>query len=201
MEPDAPTERDLEFLILGPFEVRNKGTPLRLSSAKQRALLAMLLLHANEVVSSDRLIDALWRETPDTATNLLQVYVSQLRKLLEPERAPGGPKVLVTRPPGYMLRVEPDRLDRNRFEGLLNEGLAALGMNEPLRASTALDEALGLWRGEALADFAFDEFARSESARLQDLRLLAVEERVEAALALGRHATLVPELEALVGVH
>src|SRR5262245_18863337 len=129
MEPDAATGRDLEFLILGPFEVRNKGTPLRLRSAKQRALLAMLLLHANEVVSSDRLSDAVWHETPGTVTNVLQVNVSQLRKLLEPDRAQGGPRVLVTRPPGYMLRVEPEQVDRNRFEGLLNEGLAALGMN------------------------------------------------------------------------
>src|SRR5207244_1866814 len=120
----------LEFLILGPFEVCAEGGPLRLRSAKQRALLAVLLLHANEVVSADRLIDHLWQEQPPgTATNLLQVYVSQLRKVLEPERGRGGAGLLVTRPPGYMLRVDPTQLDSVRFERLVNEGVAALAVS------------------------------------------------------------------------
>jgi DNA-binding SARP family transcriptional activator/tetratricopeptide (TPR) repeat protein len=202
MRRDPLEEPDLEFLLLGPLEVRSGGSPLRLRSAKQRALLAVFLLHANEVVSSDRLIEAVWPEKPPgTATNLLQVHVSQLRKLLEPGRAGGTPGLLVTRAPGYMLRVDPQRLDSVRFEQLLKEGLDLLAGDDPQRASATIEEALGLWRGPALADLAFEEFARAESARLDDLRTLAIEEGIEAALALGRHASLVGELEALVVEH
>jgi DNA-binding SARP family transcriptional activator len=202
MERDSLEHGGLEFLVLGPLEVRSGGRPLQLRSARQRALLAVLLLNANEVVSSDRLIDAVWPEKPPgSATNLLQVHVSQLRKLLEPARAVGTPGPLVTRSPGYLLRIEPDQLDSVRFERLLNEGVALLAANEPERASSTIEAALGLWRGPALADFAFDDFARSESARLDELHMLAIEEGIEAALALGRHAALVGELEALAAEH
>src|SRR5262249_19011543 len=174
---------------------------LPLRSAKQRALLAILLLHPNEVVSSDRLIDDLWHEKPpETATNLLQVHVSQLRKLLDPARDRNGAP-LGTGAPGYALDVDPLQLDSVRFERLVNEGIAALAMNEPERALAGLERSLALWRGPAFAEFAFEEFARVESGRLDELRLLATEERVEAALALGRHAALVGELEALVSEH
>src|SRR5262245_49427856 len=124
MERDSLEQTGLEFLVLGPLEVRSGGSPLRLRSAKQRALLAVFLLNANEVVSTDRLIEAVWPEKPPgTATNLLQVYVSQLRKLLEPARASGTPGLLVTQPPGYVLQIEAEQLDSARFERLLNEGL------------------------------------------------------------------------------
>ena len=202
MERDRPIARDLEFLILGPFEISSEGQPLRLRSAKQRALLAILLLRANQVVSNDRLIEDLWQDKPpETATNLLQVYISQLRKLLEPERDRGGPGLLVTRAPGYMLQIQPTQLDSVRFERLVNEGLAARARNEPETASATLERALALWRGPALGDFAFEDFARAESARLEELRLLAIEEGVDAALALGRHAALVGELEGLVAAN
>src|SRR5262245_28822813 len=199
MERDSLQQEGLEFLVLGPLEVRAGGSPLPLRSAKQRALLAVLLLTANEVVSSDRLIDAVWPEKPPgTATNLLQVHVSQLRKLLD---ASGTPGLLVTHSPGYALHIDQEQLDSARFERLLNEGLALRAANEHEQASAAIEQALGLWRGPALADFAFDEFARSESDRLDDLHTLAIEERIEAALALGRHAALVGELEALALEH
>jgi DNA-binding SARP family transcriptional activator/Cdc6-like AAA superfamily ATPase len=188
-------ERQLEFLILGPFEVHSEGRVLELRSAKQRSLLANLLLSANEVVSSDRLIEELWPGgAPEKASNVLQVHVSQLRKVLT-----GG--VLVTRSPGYVLAVDPEHVDAVRFEQLVNEGIAALAMKEPGLALQTLERALGLWRGSALSDFAFEEFARTEAARLEELRLLATEERVDAALALGRHAALVGELEGIVAAN
>src|SRR5262249_34073747 len=159
MSADVPTRRDLDFLILGPFEIRSGDRVLPLRSAKQRALLAILLLHVNEVVSSDRLIDELWHEKPpETATNLLQVHVSQLRKRLDPGRGRDGPATLVTRAPGYVLDVDAFQLDSVRFERLVNEGIAALAMNEPERAFAGLERALALWRGPALAEFAFEEF-------------------------------------------
>ena len=171
----------MEFRILGPLEVFENGRRLDVGGAKQRALLAILLLHANEVVSTDRLIDALWEdEAPHTGRKALQVYVSQLRKVIGKER-------ITTRSPGYRLRVEPGELDLARVRSLLEDGRAA--------------EALELWRGPALADFAYERFAHSEIARLEDLRLACVEERIGADLARGRHTALVGELEALVREH
>jgi DNA-binding SARP family transcriptional activator len=178
----------VEFGLLGPLEVRGDEEPLRLPARKQRALLALLLLHANRVVGRERLIDQLWGEDPpETAVKALQVYVSQLRKLL-----PAG--MLMTRPPGYVLEVEPEAVDLLRFERLVAEARAC----EPARASVLLREALGLWRGPPLAEFGEEPFARVEATRLEDLRLAALEERIEADLSLGRHAELVSELEALV---
>ncbi len=182
----------MEYRVLGPLEVHNGQGPLPLAGAKQRALLALLLVHANHVLSRDQLIDELWGdEPPETAVQSLQVYVSRLRKLLPAE-------TLLTRPPGYQLAIEPAELDLHRFERLLSEGRDALAEGDPRRAATALHDALGLWRGPALAEFAFEPFAQAEIGRLEDLRLAAVEERIEADLALGRHADLIGELEALV---
>jgi DNA-binding SARP family transcriptional activator/tetratricopeptide (TPR) repeat protein len=161
--------------------VRSDGLALDLGGQKQRALLALLLLEANRVVSSDRLIDALWDEQPTpTAQKALQVYVSQLRKLLGKER-------LQTKPPGYVLRVEPDELDLARFRRLQAEG--------------RLQEALALWRGPPLAEFAHDRFAQAEIARLDELWLVCLEERIDRDLARGRHGALVGELEALTNEH
>jgi YVTN family beta-propeller protein len=182
----------MEFRILGPIEVAEEGRPIALGAAKQRALLAVLLLHANEVVSSDRLVDQLWGErAPAKAAKNVQVYVSQLRRLL-------GDGQLETEGRGYVLRLEPGALDAQRFQALLDEGRGALAAGEAKRAAETLREALGLWRGAALADVAYEQFAQAEIARLEELRLAALEERIEADLALGRHAALVAELEGLV---
>ncbi len=190
----------MEFQVLGPFEVRREGGPVPLGPAKQRTLLAILLVRANEIVSSDRLIEELWPEPPDTAGNALQVYVHKLRKALEPERRRGeSGELLITRAPGYMLRVEPDQLDAGRFERLLGDGRAAAEAGDPATAARTLAQALELWRGPAYADFAYDPFAQAEIARLEELRLDAVEDRIEADLALGGAAELVGELEALIG--
>jgi YVTN family beta-propeller protein len=185
----------MEFRILGPFEVSERGQPLELGAGKQRALLALLLLRAGEVVSTDRLIDALWAERPPaSALNSVHIYVSQLRKAL-------GNGRLKTRGHGYLLALELEQLDLGRFERLLGEGRALLAAGEPERAAEGLRAALALWRGPPLSDFASEPFAQAEIARLEELRLAALEERIEADLALGRHAELVSELEALVREH
>jgi DNA-binding SARP family transcriptional activator/glutamine cyclotransferase len=177
----------MEFLILGPLEVAGTGRPIAISGSKPRALLAVLLLHANEVVSRDRLIDELWGGSPpETASTALQVHVSQLRKAL-------GRETIETKAPGYVIRVPPCNLDAERFESLLEEAHG----QEPAAAAETLRQALGLWRGRALADLG-DTLARPERALLEERRLSALEQRIEAELALGRHATLVPELEGLV---
>ena len=182
----------MEYRVLCPLEVRDGAEPLPLAGAKQRALLALLLVHANHVLSRDRLIDELWgSEPPETAVQSLQVYVSRLRKLVPAD-------TLLTRPPGYLLEIEPDELDLQRFERLLAEGRAALAQGDAGRASSLLHEALALWRGPALAEFVFEPFAQAEIRRLEELRLAAIEERIEADLALGRHPDLIGELEVLI---
>jgi DNA-binding SARP family transcriptional activator len=174
----------MEFRILGPLDVVEQGRSLQLGGARQRAVLAVLLTRANEVVSSDRLIDELWAdEPPRTATNTLQYYVSQLRKILGADR-------IQTKAPGYLVRVERGELDLERFERLLARGDAE-----------SLHEALALWRGSALADFAYEPFARDEIARLEELRVAALEKRIDADLARGRHAELAGELELLIAQH
>jgi DNA-binding SARP family transcriptional activator/class 3 adenylate cyclase len=184
----------LQFRILGPLEADHEGRALALGGKQRRALLAVLLLNANQVVSVDRLIDDLWGEQPPaTAAHTIQVYVSQLRKLL----GPAG-DVLVTQRPGYVLRVEPGQLDLQRFEELLRNGREALDRSDAKQAGTTLSEALALWHGPALADFTFEPFAQAAIGRLEELRLVALENRVEADLALGRHADLVGELEDVV---
>jgi YVTN family beta-propeller protein len=196
MRPLLASRTDMiEFRLLGPFEVCERGQPLEVGAGKQRALLAVLLLRAGKVVSTDRLIDALWEEDPPaSALNSVHVYVSQLRKAL-------GNGRLETRGRGYLLTLEAEQLDLDRFERLLDEGRALLAAGEPERAAKTLRIGLALWRGPPLSDFASEPFAQSEIARLEELRLAALEERIEADLALGRHAELVSELEALVREH
>jgi DNA-binding SARP family transcriptional activator len=181
-----------EFSILGPFEAVVEGAPIRLQAEKPRALLARLLLSANRVVSVSELIDDLWEDDPpETATSALQVYVSQLRK------AVGADRVL-TKSPGYSLSVEEGELDLDRFESLVRDGRERLEDGDAGSASERLAAALALWRGPALAEFRGEPFARPAGERLEEARLDAVELRVEADLALGRQAQLVPELEELV---
>src|SRR5262245_5256272 len=176
----------MEFRILGPLEVADEGRVVDVGGSRQRALLAILLTRANQVVPRDSLIDALFGEEPrEAASNLVQVYVSRLRKSLEPgrERRSGG-SIVVTRAPGYLIRAGPDELDLHRFERLVEEGRRALAGGQAEEAAGCLHDALGLWRGPALADFAYEEFASVESSRLEELRLAAIEDRVEADLAL-----------------
>jgi DNA-binding SARP family transcriptional activator len=179
----------VEFRILGPLEVLRDGEPVMLGGARQRAVLAVLLLHAGEVVPAERLIDAVWdEEPPETARNVLQSYVSQLRKSL-------GGDVISTQGRGYRLALSADQLDLERFQRLTQVPA------DPAAAAASLREALSLWRGTALADVAESTFLRAAAARLEELRLAAVERRIEAELALGRSSELVGEIEALVREH
>ena len=193
----------MEFRILGPIEVSSGGRQVRLGGAKQRALLAVLLLHRNEVVSVDRLIDELWEgRPPATAVKTVQVHVSQLRKALGVRHnSDDAEEILVTRSPGYALRVGPDELDSDQFERLVENGRRALRAGAPEQATESLLEALSLWRGPALADFALDAFAQTEIARLEEARVSAIEERIDADLAAGRYQGLIGELETLIRAH
>lgn len=191
----------MEFRILGPIEVRDGDRVLPLGAGQRRALLALLLLHANETVSRDHLIHEVWGERPpSTAAKALQGHVSALRSLLEPDRVPGGAgRVILTRGSGYELRLESEQLDAALFERLRSEGRRALAQGEPARAAARLREALALWRGPPLADVSYEPFAQAEIARLEELRLATLEDRLEADLASGRHSELVGELDALAG--
>jgi len=181
----------LEFRILGPLEVVDGEEVLHLGGQKQRALLALLLLDPNRVVSTDRIVDALWGEQPPrTAATSLQNFVSQLRKLL-------GPETLATKPPGYELRLPGEQLDLDRFRRLVDEARG----EPPEERSERLRRALALWRGPPLADLGFESFAQSEIVRLEEFRLTVVEDRVEAELEAGRHAELAGELETLAEEH
>ncbi len=181
----------MEFRILGPLEVVQDDQPVRLDRQRLRALLAYLLLHANEPVSADTLIDQVWGpEAPKTASASLQNYISRLRKAL-------GPELLLSRPPGYLLRVDPERFDLARFERLAAEARGA----EPRERTAKLRAALSLWRGRALEDLAFEPFAQEEARRLEEARLTVLEERIDAELELGQARELVGELEELVGQH
>ena len=193
----------MDFRILGPLEVFDGDRPLALGGTKQRALLALLLLHANEVVSSDRLIEELWGERRlEHAAKALQVAVSRLRQTLEPDRSSGQTSgLLVTRTPGYELRLEHGQLDLQRFQDQLADGRAALAAGEPTLAVDKLRAALALWRGAPLADLAYEAFAGAEIGRLEELRAEAVEDRIAAELGVGRDAELVAELEELVQRH
>ncbi len=190
----------MEFRILGPIEVLDgRGAPLELGRRKQRCLLAILLLNANQAVPVDRLVDLLWAdEAPDQAAGAIQGYISNLRRVLEPRRAPRtASRVIITQAPGYLVRVEDSQLDVTRFSSLLAEGESVLADGHPDAARRCLVEALDLWRGPALADFADESFAVAEAGRLAGLRLVAVEGRIEADIILGNHAVCVPELERL----
>ena len=184
------------FRVLGPLEVVVDGRAVALGSPKVRLLLAALLVDANSVVSTDRLVEALWGERPPaTALSALQKLVHRLRSLV---RSTHPLDVLVTRAPGYVLRVERECYDAAQFEELVVDAQHRAQRGDADVALATLDEALALWRGPALAEFASEEFARAEAARLEELRVVAVEERVEAKLRLGRHDEVTGELDALV---
>lgn len=180
-----------DFRLLGSLEVVERDRPLVLGGVKQRSLLAILLLNANEVISTERLIDELWGGTPPaTVAKSIHTYVARLRRQL-------GDGRLVTRAPGYLVRVAPEELDVARFERLVAEADGP----DPARTAATLREALALWRGPALADLALEPFAQRAIERLEELRIGAVERRIDADLACGRHADLIGELGALVRDH
>lgn len=186
--------RRVEFRLLGPVQVVADHGPLPLGRRQQRELLAILLVNLNEVVSTDRLIELLWPDKPPgRPQTAIQGYVSGLRKLL-------GPDAIETAGGGYVLHAEPDRLDVARFERLLDDGQRTLTAN-PSRAARRLEEALALWRGPALADFAYEPWSQHEIGRLEDLRLAAREQLLEARLSLGQHEQLTGEIEALITEH
>jgi YVTN family beta-propeller protein len=189
----------VDYRILGPLEVSADGRLIEIGGPKLRALLVILLLRANESVPRDVLVYELWGEEPPVgAQHSLDVYVSRLRKSLN--AVASGP-VVVTRPGAYSLRLAEDQLDARRFEDLVGQGRAALAANAPDQAAEKLRAALELWRGEALADLVNGHGPRVEAARLEELRLNATEDRIDSDLALGRHADVASELEALVAVH
>ncbi|MFL5757110.1 MAG: BTAD domain-containing putative transcriptional regulator [Chloroflexota bacterium] len=190
----------MEFRILGPLDVVEGDRQIPLGGRKPRALLAMLILRRRQIVAVDELVDALWgHEPPKTADHSVQVYVSELRKAL------GGssdrPPIVVRRDPGYTLDAPDSAIDLHRFKGLRSRGRAALDESDAVRASELLGEALAVWRGAALADFTYDDFARGEIERLEELRVGTIEDRLDADLAHGRHGELVAELRALVEEH
>jgi DNA-binding SARP family transcriptional activator/ABC-type transport system substrate-binding protein/DNA-binding beta-propeller fold protein YncE len=185
----------MEFTILGPIEAQVDGRRLALGGPKQRGVLAILLLHANEAVSRDQLIDGLWGDSPPpSARHTLDDYVSRLRRALGPDR-------IERRAPGFVLRVEPGELDLETFEALLENGRAAAAAGDAAEARDSLHAALALWRAPALADLEYEPFAGVEAARLEERRLLALEARVDADLQLGSGPELVGELERLVSEH
>ena len=192
-----------EFGILGPLEVSRRGRLVPLGGPRQRAVLALLLLEANRVVSLDRLAEDIWGgHPPEGWVTTLQIYVSHLRQALEPGRARGAAgEVLVTRNRGYLLRVDPEQLDATRFENGFTAGRAALESGRYAEAAGTLRTALGLWRSQVLADLADYAFTRPEAARLEELRHAATEARIDADLALGRHDALTAELEQLAADH
>ena len=167
----------MEFRLLGPLEAVSDGRSLPLGGPKQRAVLAVLLLHPNEVVSTDRLVDDVWgAEPPKTVDSYIQNCMSHLRRVL-------GRELIETHPPGYLLRIDADAVDAHRFE----QALAAADELDPPERAAALREALALWHGPPLSDLAFEPFVQTEVARLEELRLVALERRLDAELELGRH--------------
>jgi DNA-binding SARP family transcriptional activator len=185
----------VEFRILGPLEVWRDDQAIRITGAKERALLTLLLLHANETVSADRLIDELWHgDPPPTARKSLQVRIAGLRRAL-------GDDAVVTSGDGYAMRVGGDELDLHRFERLLSQGRERLAAADPKGALDELGQALALWRGAALADVSYESFAQAPISRLEELRLAAVELQNEGELQLGQHSRLIGDLEGLVAAH
>jgi WD40 repeat protein/DNA-binding SARP family transcriptional activator len=189
----------MRFQVLGPLEVEADGGPVVLGGPKERLLLALLLTRPNQVVSVEALLRGLWGELPPpTAAKTLQSHIKRLRRALEPDRARGAAaQVLVTRQPGYLLRVAPEALDVARFEELTATARRMLSQGQADAAASLLREALGLWRGRAFEEFLDTDFGAAESDRLAELRLVAVEDRIEADLRLGHHRELVAELEGL----
>ncbi len=190
--------RTLQFRVLGPLELSRDGRPLRLGGDRQRALLALLLVRANELVSMPQLIDELFGDEPsDGAANAVHVAISRLRRVLD---GPGD-AILLTRPGGYVLELDGDQLDTTAFERLLEEGRELVAAADPGAAVARLREALALWRGPPLADVAPLDPLASEVRRLEELRVLAQMELIDAELALGHHARLIPEIQQLVAAH
>jgi DNA-binding SARP family transcriptional activator/DNA-binding beta-propeller fold protein YncE len=186
----------VHYRILGPLEVVVDGTAKPLGPAKERALLGILLLHANQVVSTERLVDELWGENPPrSAPKVVQVYVSQLRKRLDASAQ------ITTQPPGYVVTVGADDLDAVRFERLVAEARALADAGDPAAAVDRFDSALDLWRGPVLADVIFESFAANEAERLEELRVAALADRIDCELARGRHDLVVGDLETLVAEH
>src|SRR5262245_45567587 len=203
---DDPMDRSVgvDFRILGPLEVLDDDRRrLDLGAPRQRAVLAVLLVSVDHVVSVDRLIDDLWGEAPPSAaTASLQAYVSNLRRVLEPQRRPRTPaRVVVTEAPGYALRIPVEQLDAARFERLATHAHRALVAGDAAAALRSCDAALGLWRGGALADFTYEPFAASEIARLDELRAGAEEDRVESRMMVGDDAGALAALRPLVAAH
>ncbi len=189
----------LEFSLLGPLAVTSEAGPVELGAPKHRALLALLLLEPGRVVSVDRLIDQLWHgEPPAAATSTLQAYVSNLRRVLEPNRTAGAPAtVLVTRPPGYVLDIAPEQVDAARFERNITSAIEARELGRLDDAAVFLADALSLWRGQPLADVAYESWAQSECERLKDLYLIALETQLTIDLERGRHTSVAVEAERL----
>jgi DNA-binding SARP family transcriptional activator len=190
----------MEFFVLGPLLVRSDGeAAVGIGAAKPRAVLGVLLVNVNRVVSVDRLLEEVWGDdVPKGGAKTLRYHVSKLRDVLSPGRRPGEEGPVATVPSGYVLRLEADQLDAWRFEALTGEGSAALEGGRFGFAGERLAEALDLWRGGAFQDFAYDDFARGEIARLEELRLVCLEDRVATDLAGGRHREVLPELQGLV---
>src|SRR5271166_2990362 len=185
----------MQVRILGPFQLEEGGRRITIGGLRQRAVLADLVLRANEVVPSEQLLVDLWGEdSPPSAANALQAAISRLRRVLPPGR-------LVTKAPGYALRIFPEELDVSQFEQLVSEGREILASGAPAQAARILNQALSLWQGPALADFRYEPFAQAEIAQLEELHLTCLEERIEADLALGSASVLIAELRRLVGEH
>ena len=202
LDPLARTPTGIDFCILGPLEARDDGRAVPLGGVKQRALLGLLLLHPNETLSTDRLIEELWGERPpSSAAKAVHVRVSRLRKALAGENGNGSADLVVTRERGYELKLDPESLDSRRFERLVAEGHSELGAGRPELAASAFERALSLWRGAPLADLAYEPFAQPEIARLEDVHVAALEQLIEAKLAVGRHAEVVGQLETLIAEH
>jgi DNA-binding SARP family transcriptional activator len=188
-----------EFRILGPLEVVVNGMPIELAAGKERALLSRLVADANRVVSADQLLDDLWEgNPPDAAATSLRVHVSRVRKALA---GAGADALIVTRAPGYVLETDQGGIDAARFEALVDQAKGGLVDSAPAEASATLRDALALWRGPALAEVAAAPNVGPEAQRLEELRLTALEDRIEADLRCGHHAALIGELQALVQAH
>ena len=189
------------YRILGPLEVTDGGEPIDIGSRQQRGLLALLLLNANQFVATERILDELWHDDPSGKERTLWVYISRLRSVLEPGRqAHARSDVLVTRDHGYSLIVDDADVDANRFAELVAAGNRQLN-DDPDEAARLLSNGLDLWRGAALEDFRYDNFAQADTARLDELRIVATEDRIDADIRAMRHRSVLGELEKLVLDH